>query len=314
VEELADRLVPDLGLGADGSITLDFGPRAFRVGFDEMLKPFVRDAAGKRLPDLPKAGKSDDAEKAAAAQETWKALKKDVKALASQQILRLELAMCARRRFPADVFQAFFVEHPLVQHLARRLVWGVYAGDGSLLGTFRLAEDGTLATPEDDPFTLPEGSSAGIVHALELSPELAGRWGQVLGDYEILQPFRQLSRETFAPTAEERQARKLDRIPGVTIPTGKVLGLEQRGWRRGPAQDGGVSGWYERPLDETWSAYLSLDPGIIAGMPMEFPEQKVESVVIERSGKGWPEKGELPLGELDPVLFSEIVRDLESLR
>ena len=37
-EELADRLVPDLGLDADGSLTLDFGPRAFRVGFDGSLR------------------------------------------------------------------------------------------------------------------------------------------------------------------------------------------------------------------------------------------------------------------------------------
>ena len=34
-EQLADRLVPDLDLDDHGSKTLDFGPRSFRVGFDE---------------------------------------------------------------------------------------------------------------------------------------------------------------------------------------------------------------------------------------------------------------------------------------
>ena len=39
--ELEDRLAPDLGLDSSGSLTLDFGPRQFTVGFDETLKPVV---------------------------------------------------------------------------------------------------------------------------------------------------------------------------------------------------------------------------------------------------------------------------------
>ena len=46
-EQLADRLVPDFGLDADGSMVLDYGPRRFVVGFDEQLKPYVADEAGK---------------------------------------------------------------------------------------------------------------------------------------------------------------------------------------------------------------------------------------------------------------------------
>ncbi|HNH48606.1 MAG TPA: polymerase, partial [Myxococcota bacterium] len=38
--ELADRLVPDLGLEEDGSLVLDFGPRQYTVGFDELLRPY----------------------------------------------------------------------------------------------------------------------------------------------------------------------------------------------------------------------------------------------------------------------------------
>ena len=47
-EQLADRLVPDFGLDADGSLGLDYGPRRFTVGFDEPLKPYVVDEDGKR--------------------------------------------------------------------------------------------------------------------------------------------------------------------------------------------------------------------------------------------------------------------------
>ncbi len=64
-EELEDRLAPDLGLDAQGTMQLDFGPRAFQVGFDETLKPYVRERGadgvpGARLADLPKPKKTDD--------------------------------------------------------------------------------------------------------------------------------------------------------------------------------------------------------------------------------------------------------------
>lgn len=312
-DEMADRLVPDLGLDDDGSRTLDFGPRAFRVGFDEQLRPFVRDAEGKRLPDLPKPGKSDDAEKGAAAVEAWKALKKDAKTVSAQQLHRLEQAMCGRRRFTAAVFRDFFVTHPLVIHVVRRIVWGVYDDAERLVATFRVAEDGSLADASDDTFVLPEGARVGVVHALELPDDLSARWGQVFGDYEILQPFRQLGRETFRIAEAEAREKALKRVEGIKVPTGKVLGLEQRGWRRGPTQDGGCSWWYERPLPANLEAHLSLEPGIIAGMALEFSEQTLKTVTLERPGT-WSEGGVLTFGALDPVLFSEIVRDLEALR
>jgi len=314
-EDLADRLVPDLGLGADGSLVLDLGPRSFRVGFDEALKPFVRDAEGKRLPDLPKPGKADDPEKAGEAQETWKALKKDAKALAAHQIVRLELAMCSRRRWEPDVFRTFFLEHPLLQHLVRRLIWGVWDAGDALAATFRVSEDGSLADVEDEAWELPDGGRIGIVHRLDLTPEQASRWGEVLADYEILQPFAQIGRELYPITEAEKSARELQRVEGLTLSTGKVLGLvDQRGWRRGPPMDAGWIGWFVKPLPGgEHEICLGLEPGVIAGMVMEFPEQKLGTLTIDRVGS-WEKQGDRSFGSLDPITFSELVRDLEGLR
>jgi Domain of unknown function (DUF4132) len=312
-EDLADRLVPDLGLDADGTLVLDFGPRGFRVGFDETLKPFVRDDAGKRLPDLPKPGKADDAERAGEAVEIWKTLKKDAKALAGHQILRLELAMCGRRRWEPDVFRTFFLEHPLLQHLVRRLAWGAWEGS-TLTATFRVSEDGSLADAEDEAWVLPEAVRVGIVHRLDLSDEQAARWGEVFADYQILQPFAQLGRELYPMTEEERGARELKRIEGLTVPTGKVLGLvDQRGWRRGPAQDNGCIWWFAKPLPEDCEARLALETGVIVGMVAEFPEQELGTVTLEPRDSGATQGGRT-FGSLDAVTFSELVRDLEGLR
>ncbi|END8826047.1 DUF4132 domain-containing protein, partial [Escherichia coli] len=170
--ELEDRLAPDLGLDSSGSLILDFGPRKFTVGFDETLKPVVCDANGKVLKDLPKPNQSDEKTQATDAVNLFKQLKKDVRAIASQQIDRLEQAMCQRRRWTAEQFRLFLVEHPLVRHLTRRLLWGVYNDENALITCFRVAEDSTYSDAQDELFTLPAGN-IGIPHVLEISPESA---------------------------------------------------------------------------------------------------------------------------------------------
>lgn len=339
-EELEDRLAPDLGLDDTGSLVLDFGPRAFKVGFDESLKPYVREwqdgKAGARLPDLPKPKKTDDAALSAAAVERFKLLKKDARTIASQQVLRLELAMCARRRWTPDVFAQFLAGHPLVRHLVRRLVWGVYAmpletagtGDdaetrvashgGTLAACFRVAEDGEYTTADDEPFTLPEGDRyrIGLPHALELPADQAAAFGQLLADYELLQPFAQLGRDTYALDDAERAADKLLRWKGVKVPTGKVLGLANVGWRRGPAQDSGCIWTYDKGVDTARTLELTFEPGIIVGMIDEYPEQVLQEITLGRAQRsGWHRDGDLAAFDaLDPILASELIRDMERLR
>lgn len=313
-EELADRLVPDLGLGPDGSMVLDYGPRTFQVGFDEHLKPFVRDPSGKRLSDLPKPGKADDPELAARAQETWKALKKDAKTVAAQQILRLERAMCDRRRWPEEVFRTFLAGHPLVQHLARRLVWGIWDDEGKLAGTFRISEDGSFADADDEAWELPAGVTLGLVHTLDLTDGVSARWGQVLGDYEVVQPFRQVGREVYAVSWSEQEALELRRFAGMKVPAGKILGLVARGWVRGDPQDAGIVSWVDKPLPGTGHvARLEFLPGFPVMDLTDFEEQEIHRLTLEEPG-AWTEGGALPFGALEPVLFSELVRELEMLR
>jgi len=307
-EELADRLVPDLGLGEDGALVLSFGSRTFKVAFDETLKPVVRDVGGKVLSDLPKPTKSDDATKAAEATERWKALKKDARAIASSQILRLELAMCGQRRWKRDDFEGFILHHPLVVHLARRLVWGIFDG-GKLTGSFRVAEDGTLADMSDKTLVLRSEATIGLLHRLEMPDDLVEKWGSVLSEYEILQPFDQLGRQVYAPTAEETKANVLWRMKGAEVKTGKVMGLELRGWRKGEAQDAGWVWDMWKPLPGNFEVTFGIDGGLCMGAPdMNPATQKLDGVGIAMVAGG-----KATFGQLTPTAFSELVRELESL-
>ncbi|WP_194905378.1 DUF4132 domain-containing protein [Catenulispora rubra] len=328
-EELADRLVPDFGLDAHTALVLDYGPRRFTVGFDDQLRPFVVDGNGKRRKDLPKPGADDDPELAPAAHRRFAGLKKDVRTVAGDQMLRLERAMVAQRRWSVAEFEELFVRHPLLSHLVRRLVWvidedgGARDGDGDGDGTgtgaghgsgsgdgprtgFRVAEDGTFADIEDNTLTLPTGASVGIAHPLHLGEHLPA-WADVFVDYEIAQPFLQLGRPVYAadPAA-------LDRFDGMTVPTGRILGLERRGWERARPADAGLQFTVSKALPGGRRAVIGLEPGIASSGAVDiFPEQKLSGIAVW-SARSDPAQS--TIASLDAVTASELLADLMRLQ
>jgi hypothetical protein len=191
-------------------------------------------------------------------------------------------------------------------------VWGVYEGD-ALVTTFRVAEDRTFADATDTPFTLPHGEklAIGIPHPLELPDDLQRAWGGVLADYELLQPFAQLGRETFTMTDEESKAEHLGRFNGSMVESAKLFSLDYRGWRRDRGQV--VQGFDKlvRSRDGTCDLTVSLgvSPGFMVATPTDPPEQSLDGLWL-RDSRGQP-RG---FGVLAPIVFSELVRDVDSLR
>ncbi|MFD0856918.1 DUF4132 domain-containing protein, partial [Actinomadura adrarensis] len=290
-----------------------YGPRRFRISFDEQLRPYVTGDDGKIRKTLPKPGAKDDPDLAPAAHQWFAALKKDVRTAASDQIHRLEWAMVSGPRTwtPAE-FHTYIAGHPLLRHLARRLVWQSYEH------FFRIAEDGTLADVHDDTFTLPEDALVWIPHPLRLREAGAlTAWTELFADYEILQPFPQLGRPIYELTEEERAASHLTRFNGAKMPTGKVQGLTRYGWERGPAQDGGVAHEMTLPFHGNAGSgwiVLDLDPGIAVGAIDVLPEQTIRNVTIgPRRYTTRPDDEALTFGTLHPIAASEILAQLTDL-
>ncbi|SDS36315.1 DUF4132 domain-containing protein [Actinoplanes derwentensis] len=326
-EQLADRLVPDFGLDADGSLRLDYGPRQFVVGFDEQLRPFVAEAGGKRLKALPKPGVRDDTELGEEAYRRFAALKKDVRKISAEQVRRLEQAMIDGRRWTGAEFRRLFVDHPLMWHIGRRLVWARFEateeatgeatgdaardGGGAVAGSLRIAEDRSFADADDEPVELGDDDLVGVAHPVHLGAEGA-RWAEVFTDYEILQPFPQLGRPVFTLTEAERGAGRLDRFEGVTVATTKVLLLDRRGWVRQEAAYAGTSPGFDRPAGRGQVLTVHLDPGIV-GQVGFYDQQKLVAVFLhDGTVSGWSldDRDLRTLGGLDPVMASEILRDL----
>lgn len=268
-EELADRIVPNLGFDEKMERHFDYGERKFTVTITPALEVEVFDESGKKLKNLPAPGKRDDEAKAAAAYEAFKQMKKQMKATVGSQKMRLDMALSTERLWKVSAWKDLFVKNPIMHQFAIGLVWGVYE-DGKLVESFRYMEDGSFNTEDEEEFALPQESGAGqpeggscligLVHPIELSKESLEAWKQQLEDYEITQPIEQLDRAVYHRTKEEEQQKCLERFGGCIVNDlslgGKLMGA---GWYRGSTQDGG--GFY---------TFYREDPELSLGVELHF--------------------------------------------
>ena len=320
-DELEDRVVPDCGLDADGRRTFSFGPRSFEFVLGDDLKAQVRDAAGKVRTNLPKPGAKDDAAEAEAATEAWKLLKKQIKDVANIQAARLEQAMVVDRRWAVSDFEKLLVQHPLMTHLVQKLVWSAFRPDGDGAGSFRVTEERDYASIDDAPFMLPGQGEVGIVHPLHLDDDTRARWGEVMGDYELVSPFPQLGRDVHTLSAHEGKGKELDRYAGLTFsaPT-LVYNLDKFGWLRGAAMDAGGFDEHSKPfLKAGVTAVVTYDGTV--GMGYIDPDETLTMKTVyfcqgirEPSGYGWGKNKLMKLSSVPPVVLSEVLNDLEVLK
>ena len=315
-EELADRIVPDLGFGEDMSQTFDYGPRRFTVYLSPSLELEIQDQNGKKLKSLPAPGKNDDPEKAGEASARFKALKKQMKAVVSTQKLRLEQALSINRKWQVSDWEKLFVKNPVMHQFAISLIWGVYQEE-QLLETFRYMEDGSFNTMDEEEYELPPNGTIGLVHPIELKAEELSAWKGQLEDYEVEQSIEQLNRPVFSVTPEEVGKKRMERFGGRMVMDLSLFGkLQSLGWYRGSVQDGG--GFYEfYREDGKISVNLTFSGSFVSG---EGEMVTVYDAVFYRTGtvrRGSyiydrpKDEDTLSLDEVNPRYFSEIVYQLQ---
>ncbi len=317
-EQLEDRIVPDLGLDEKGSRTLDFGPRHFQVVLGPDLAPLVRGEDGKTKSDLPKPGAKDDAAKAAEAVADWKVLKKALRDAVKVQAHRLEQAMVTGRRWSVEEFESLLVRHPLLINLVRRLLWAGHDQGGKPLRTFRVTDEREYADAQDAACSLEGVASVGVVHPLHLTAEERAAWGEVFGDYEIISPFPQLGRALHHLEAGEADQQTITRFARVKVPGVSVAStLEKAGWSRGYLHDhGDFHEYYKFFPGGGVTAIVRVDPGLWASNIADPTEQALPHCWF-LPGQAVPHwwlredfAKALPLGQVDPVVVSEVLADL----
>ncbi|HEY2368186.1 MAG TPA: DUF4132 domain-containing protein [Polyangiaceae bacterium] len=228
---LEDAIIAGLGIGEDGTIEIDLGDRKVTAGFDELLRPFVRD------------------EKKKIASERWKAIQNEVKLLGNARMDRLERAMCdGRFWWTTENFSKVFKTRRLLQNIPRRLVFA--SGEK----TFRVAEDGTLADQNDAAVTLEAGARVVVAHPARIAKEIRDKWSAVLDDYDIVQPFPQIRREAPELDAKDLGAASTKQFVGNVARGGRFFPLYRKGWS---------AHWDGLRKDmDTFGATLAIKPGI----------------------------------------------------
>ena len=317
-EELADRIVPDLGFAADGKRMFDYGPRSFTVRLTPTLELEITSAGGKTIKNLPSPGKTDDKEKAEAAYNEFKLMKKQIRTTVTAQKARLEAALSALRCWSTEAWQTLFVGNPIMHQFAMTLIWGIYE-DGRLQTTFRYMEDGSFNTVDEEEYDLPNNAQIGLAHPVELDDETLTGWKQQLEDYEITQSIPQLERPVYRLELGAEKARSLERFGGKMLNglslSGKLLGL---GWYRGSVQDGG--GYYTFYREDS-----ALSMGVelsFSGCSVGYENDTVTvyEAVFYRAGTvkrgsycydSPKEENTFALEDVPPRYYSEIVYQLE---
>lgn len=210
IAEVEDRIVPDCGLTGEGRREFSYGARSFRLIIHN-LKPAVMDDDGNKYETLPAPEPGDDAHLAEIAAMDWQVVREVLQSIVDAQTIRLEQAMINERRWTRRDFEQFLLSHPIMQHLVKLVVWAAHDADGKMIGTFRVAEDNTLADERDAPTALPGCTEVSIVHPCLLPADIRGHWGEVFTDYEIAPLFPQLGRPLFGLERDEEMKKTIER-------------------------------------------------------------------------------------------------------
>ncbi len=193
IDAIADAKAPTFGLGSSRQLELEPGSD-LEVWLDADLEPHLRTSNQAKAKLTPTA------------RLRWKRLGTQCARENRFQAMRFERAMKTRRKWPLAEWRDSVLPQPLLGLLAQRIVWGSYDGQHKLVETWRVDESNELVDVQDEPYAPPAESKVGIVHPLEMSEEDLREWTLVLGDYEIIQPFAQITRRLDEATLESIEA------------------------------------------------------------------------------------------------------------
>ena len=294
---LLEQLTPDHGIGLDGSLRVDTGAGTWVIRLDDRQGAIAEGPSGAEI-----------------SQQVTQTLA-EIKATVSGVHARLEALFAERRQWHADDFADCYLSHPLAGWLASRLAWTFGPSEGGQAITGFPHSEGGVRTPQGT-IPVPPGCLVQLVHPVNLAGGELARLRRLCADLDISQPVRQLWRETYQPSADERSGLYTERYAGHVLRFSQAYGLaRRRGWAGGflsGAWDGGDTANARRDypaagLRASW-AIAELETGAGSG---EIP---VELCLTERmwfSPLGDVDMTPIPLAGVPAEVFSEAMRDLD---
>jgi hypothetical protein len=275
-----------------GPVTVVRGDVEVALGLDDDGVPWLRATKkGKPVKDVPAALKKD------AAIAELREREKDLRRQSGRVRTALEEALCRGDLFDVDELRTL-MGHPVLAPRLARLVFvsgpqcGYPTNDGRAL-----VDHGGRS------HALENGAPLRIAHPCDLLQR--GDWPAWQREClraERLQPFKQVFRELYVPTAAERgDALRSTRYAGHQVQPRQALALlSGRGWVAHP--EDGITRTFHR---EGLTAHLELDGSFLT--PAEVEGLTLDGLVFRK--RGAPDR--LRLESIPPRVFSETMRDLD---
>ncbi|MFD1535661.1 DUF4132 domain-containing protein [Nonomuraea guangzhouensis] len=321
VEELA---VPSYGLTEVGRRTVSLGDVTAELTVTGIT---WRNAAGRAVKSPPASVRREHAEELA----ELKASVKDIGKMLSAQVERLDRQFLAQRAWPYTIWRERYLDHPLVGTLGRRLIWTIDDRPCAYAG-------GRLRAADDTPVTPAEDATVRLWHPIGRDVPEVLAWRDWLERHEVTQPFKQAHREIYLLTAaEENTGVYSNRYAAHVLRQHQFHALAAaRGWHnrlRLMVDDAYTPAFRELPewglRAEFWvegighdfgtdtldsGAYLRLVTDQVRFYPSGAPANYGHA-----SGGGyeqWLRDGAdpvlpLPLDQVPPLVFSEVMRDVD---
>ncbi len=319
VQELGDLVVPWLGFQPGQPRIVDTAKARVEARIGNDFKLAFRDVAtNKKVAKLPAGVPAE-------VQAEFKELTAALKEAAKSQQLRMEALVVRQFRWSAARWRELYLEHPLLLPFAQQLVWGAYDASGALGATFRALEDRSLTDAADETYVLPPDAVVGLVHPLELTPELRQQWLAHLADYDVTPPIAQLDRAIVTATDEQRSTKHGTEVADTTLNAMTFKGRAERlGWSRGSVCDAGGIGHYLKTFPGAGvDVFVEID-GMYVGIDMNSDitlgkvffvthgSVKIGSYVYDEPSDT-NDSRLVAFGDVAPVAFSESMGDLNRI-
>ncbi|WP_302280088.1 DUF4132 domain-containing protein [Brachyspira pilosicoli] len=253
-DELIDKIIPNLDFDKKGMRELHYGgeaDRVFKLQIKNDLTIEVTDSNDKVLKSLPAPNSKDDKATADAAKKELTLIKKNIKMISSNQMRRLNKVLLNGRKWSYKTFNELFVDNPIMNIFALKLIWGVYDENNNLIESFRYMEDGSFNTFNEEEYifedSLKNKKNITLVHPIELDEDKLSKWRNQLSDYEILQPINQLDLLFEEVKEEHIKNDKIISFEDREITAGEIMSMANKMSfeRSRDIEDGGSYNCYE---------------------------------------------------------------------
>jgi len=332
-EEIEELSVPDYGMGEVGLYREKFEGYTYemRVNGSEVEQVWARDDA-KIVKSVPKAVREKYPEELKAI----KGCVRDVRKMLPAQRDRIDNLFLAQKKWDFGVWRERYIEHPLVGTIARRLIWKFSQDDRAASGIWHA---GGFVERDGRPLEwLGKNTTVELWHPVNVEPDVVLEWRAWLTEHEVQQPFKQAHREVYLLTGAELNTRVYsNRYAAHILRQHQFNALcAARGWKnslRLMVDDSFPPAMKELPLwglrVEYWiegigdnhgtdttdtGTYLYVTTDQVRFYSVGTHPNTAHAVVggyraTRRRGQGEVEP--LPLDEIPPLVFSEIMRDVD---